>query len=213
MINISLKRFAWLVHPLALLPLALLAVDTALDNLSVNFIQDITERTGIPALVLLVLSIACTPLNTVFGWKWAVALRKPLGLYAFLYVCLHLLTFTALDYGLDWGAIATEVGEKRYILVGTAAFLLLVPLALTSNKAAMRRLGKNWKRLHLLVYAIVPLAVLHYLWLSKDPRPALLFGAATGVLLLLRLPVLRRAFSALRKPGASVDRQKTDTAM
>jgi sulfoxide reductase heme-binding subunit YedZ len=199
------------VHPLSLIPLALLAFDAAAGGLSVNPIQDLTLRTGSAALLLLMLCLACTPLNTLFGWKWAIALRKPLGLYSFLYVSLHLLVFAVADYGLNWGLIADAIAEKRYVLAGFAAFLLLLPLALTSTRGAMRRLGKRWKQLHWLIYPAALLAVLHYLWLSKVPYQPLLFGAVLVLLLLLRLPPLRRAVARLRpvqgghakQPGAA----------
>lgn len=189
----------WLVHLAALAPLAWLIWDYANQNLSINPIQDITSRTGKPAIILLVLSLACTPINTVFGLKRVIAFRKPLGLYAFLYVSLHLLTFGVLDYQLDWGLISEAITEKRFVLVGFTAFLLLVPLAITSTKGWQKRLGKNWKQLHKLVYLIAPLAVLHYVWLVKaDIRQPLLFGAAVALLLLLRVPAVRRAIATMR---------------
>ena len=194
------SRYTWiysLVHPAALFPLAWLVWDTLTNRLSINPIQDITHRTGYAAIVLLVLSLICTPANLLLGWKKVTALRKPLGLYAFLYVALHLSTF-GVDYGFDWGLISQTIAEKRYVLVGFAAFLLLVPLALTSTKYAMKRLGKNWKRLHYLVYLIAPLAVFHYLWLSKDPRQPLLFGGIVAALLLLRLPLVKRTVATAR---------------
>ena len=188
------------VHPLSLLPLALLIFDFAFNRLSVNPIQDLTLRTGKPALVLLLLCLACTPLKTLFGWKWVVALRKPLGLYSFLYVCLHLVIFVAVDYGLDAGLIGEAIAEKRYVLAGFAAFLLLLPLALTSTKGSMRRLGHWWKRIHWLIYPAALLAVLHFLWLSKIPFEPLLFGAALLALLALRLPALK-GWLAKRSPA------------
>lgn len=189
----------WLVHLAALAPLAWLIFDYVNQNLSINPIQDITSRTGKPAIILLVLSLACTPINTVFGLKRVIAFRKPLGLYAFLYVSLHLLTFSVLDYQLDWGLISEAITEKRFVLVGFTAFLLLVPLAITSTKGWQKRLGKNWKQLHKLVYLIAPLAVLHYVWLVKaDIRQPLLFGAAVALLLLLRVPAVRRAIATTR---------------
>jgi methionine sulfoxide reductase heme-binding subunit len=193
------------VHPLALLPLALLIFDAAMGQLSVNPIQDLTLRTGKPALVLLVLCLACTPAALLFGWKWAGALRKPLGLYSFLYVCLHLLIFVAVDYGLDAALIWEAVAEKRYVLAGFAAFLLLLPLALTSTRGMMRRLGRGWKPLHRLIYPAAILGVLHYLWLSKVPYEPLLFGAGLLVLLALRLPPVRRWIRALREPRPAKD--------
>jgi sulfoxide reductase heme-binding subunit YedZ len=196
---------SWLkiaVHPLSLLPLALLLFDAAMGRLSVNPIQDLTLRTGKPALYLLMLCLACTPANLLLGWKWAVALRKPLGLYGFLYVCLHLLIFVALDYGLNLALILDAVAEKRFVLAGFAAFLLLLPLALTSTKWSMRRLGRWWKRVHWLIYPAGILAVLHYLWLSKVPYEPLIFGAALAALLVVRLPAIRRWLAARRRPAA-----------
>ncbi len=187
------------VHPLSLLPLALLIFDTAMGRLTVNPIQDLTLRTGKPALYLLMLCLACTPASLLFGWKWATALRKPLGLYSFLYICLHLLIFAAVDYGLNLELIVEAVAEKRYVLAGFSAFLLLLPLALTSTKESMRRLGRRWKRLHLLIYPAGLLAVLHYLWLSKVPREPLIFAAVLLALLAVRLPAIRRRLAAGRQ--------------
>lgn len=198
------------VHPLSLLPLLLLLFDWGTGQLSVNPIQDLTRRTGYTALVLLMLCLACTPAATLFGWKWVGALRKPLGLYSFLYVCLHLLIFVYLDYGLDLGLIWQAVSEKRYVVAGFTAFLLLLPLALTSTKGAMRRLGRWWKRVHWLIYPAALLAVLHFLWLSKLPREPLLFGAALLALLALRLPPLRRRLQA-RRGAARRERTVAET--
>lgn len=189
------------VHGLALLPLGLLLLDAGLGRLSVNPIQDMTLRTGKAALILLMLSLACTPLNTLLGWKWALVLRKPLGLYSFLYVCVHLLIFAVADYGLDVRLIGQAISEKRYVLAGFASFLLLLPLALSSTRAAQRRLGRWWRRLHRLVYAAAALAVLHYLWLAKIWREPALWGVLLLVLLALRLPGVRRRLVPWRPPG------------
>jgi sulfoxide reductase heme-binding subunit YedZ len=204
----SLKKhtLGWLVHVGGLLPLAWLLWDTAQGQLTVNPIQDITTRTGEAALTLLVLSLACTPLNTLFGLKQVLPLRRPLGLYAFLYVCLHLLTFSVLDYGLDWNLIQQAIVEKRFVLVGFAAFLLLLPLAITSTKWWMRKLGKNWKQLHKLVYLAAPLAVLHFIWLVKsDYREPLIYGAIVIGLLALRAPAIRRAVAKARGRRRTAD--------
>lgn len=198
----ALNRWARIVvHPLSLLPLLLLAYDALAGRLSVNPIQDLTLRTGYVGLVLLMLCLACTPAALLLGWKWAGALRKPLGLYSFLYVCLHLLVFMVADYGLDWGLIWQAVAEKRYVLAGFAAFLLLLPLALTSTRWAMRRLGRWWKRLHWLIYPAGVLAVAHFLWLSKVPYEPLLFGAALLALLIVRAPPVRRWLRERRAPA------------
>jgi sulfoxide reductase heme-binding subunit YedZ len=188
-----------LTHVGALLPLALLIWDYWQDRLSVNPIQDITFRTGKPALVLLVLSLGCTPLNSLFGFKSALKVRRTLGLYAFLYVGLHLLTFVGLDYGFDLALIREAIFEKRYALVGFAAFLILLPLAITSTKGWMRRMGKYWKRLHRWVYLAALLAVLHFVWLVKsDIREPLIYAAIVATMLLLRIPGVRRMAAQLR---------------
>jgi len=186
-------------HIGAWVPLAVLIWDFLNDHLTANPIQEATFRTGKTALILLVLSLACTPLNTLFGLKRVRPLRRPLGLYAFFYVCVHLVIFAVVDYGLDVELIKQAIVEKRFVLVGFAAFLLLAPLAITSTKGWMRRLGKSWKELHRLVYVAALLVVVHFVWLVKaDIREPLLYGAAVGGLLLLRLPAVRRALAHLR---------------
>lgn len=192
-------KFQLLVHAGSLAPLAWLVFDFLRDNLTVNPIQAITLRTGKTALVLLVLSLATTPANTLFGFRPARKVRRALGLYAFLYAALHFLTFIGLDYGFDLDLIRGAIFEKRYALAGLAAFLLLVPLAVTSTRGWMRRLGKNWKLLHALVYPAGLLVVIHFVWLVKaDIREPLAFGAVVILLLAARLPVVRRQASRLR---------------
>ncbi len=201
-----LKR-NWLqvvVQVAALLPLLMLLWDWALNQLSPNPIQDAILRTGKPALVLLVLSLACTPINTIFGIKRVLALRRTLGLYAFGYACLHVLAFVGLDYGFDVGRVVGEIANRRYILAGFAAFLLLLPLAITSTRGWIRRLGKHWKRLHRLVYLATLLAVVHYLWLVKaDLREPLIYGGVVLFLLVVRLPPVRQSMLKLRSRRAS----------
>jgi methionine sulfoxide reductase heme-binding subunit len=195
----GLRWVRLLTHALCAVPFLLLLWDGWRGGLTVNPIQEITLRTGKTALVLLVLSLACTPLNRLLGWRWTVPLRRPLGLWGFFYVTLHLLTFVVVDYGLDAGLIWQAVVEKRFVLAGAGAFLLLLPLALTSTRGWMRRLGRNWSRLHRLIYLALPLAVLHYVWLVKaDRREPLLYGAAVLLLLVLRTPPVLRAGRSLR---------------
>jgi sulfoxide reductase heme-binding subunit YedZ len=194
--ELKFTKFQVLVHVGSLTPLVLLLWDFFTNNLTVNPIQDITFRTGKAALVILVLSLACTPLNTVFGWREVLRVRRALGLYAFMYVCLHFLTFIGLDYGFDLELIREAIFEKRYALMGFAAFLTLLPLALTSTKGWQKRLGKTWKSLHRWVYLAALLAVVHYVWLVKsDVREPLAYGGVVIVLLMLRLPILRRMVS------------------
>jgi sulfoxide reductase heme-binding subunit YedZ len=153
-----------------------------------------------------VLSLACTPLNALFGWREAIKRRRALGLYGFMYVTIHLLIFVNLDYGFAWSLILQTVFEKPYIVVGLTAFLLLIPLAMTSFDVWKARLGKNWKRLHSLVYWIAPLAVLHYAWAKKgdlfnltgDITRPLVYGLIVAFLLVFRIPPVRRFFASLR---------------
>jgi sulfoxide reductase heme-binding subunit YedZ len=188
-----------LTHAAALAPLALLAWDYAQDDLTANPIREVTLRTGKAALVLLVLSLACTPARTLFGFKQAIKLRRPLGLYAFMYAGLHGLTFVGLDFGFDIGLILEEIGQRRFVQAGMVTFLLLLPLAVTSTRGWMRRLGKNWRRLHRLVYLAALAAVVHFVWLTKgDIREPLLYGAAVALLLVARIPAVRDRVRGLR---------------
>lgn len=163
-------------------------------------IREVTLYTGKAAIIILVLSLACTPLNIIFGWSQLTALRKPLGLYAFLYVSLHLLVFVYLDYGLQLGAITEAILEKRYALVGFVAFLILLPLALTSTKWAMKRLGKRWKTLHKGAYLAAILAVLHYFWLVKNAyAQPILFATILTILFAVRWQPIKNKFTEWRK--------------
>ncbi|HJS28263.1 MAG TPA: protein-methionine-sulfoxide reductase heme-binding subunit MsrQ [Anaerolineales bacterium] len=197
-----LGRFTWnqvAVFFIALLPFANLAYDAYSGGLTFNPIQEATFRTGKLALIFLLLSLACTPLNTIFGWRGSIRYRRMLGLFAFFYASIHFLIFVALDYGLSWPLIKEAILEKRYAVVGFSAFLILLPLALTSTKGWQKRLKKGWKRLHQLVYLAGILVIIHFVWLVKsDVREPLLWGTALAVLLALRIPPVRRAASRLR---------------
>ncbi|RME81133.1 MAG: sulfoxide reductase heme-binding subunit YedZ [Caldilineae bacterium] len=207
-------QFQTLVHLGALAPFLALLLDIARDNLSVNPIQDITFRTGKAALVLLVLTLAATPLNTVFGFRAAIRARRALGLYAFGYALLHFLIFSMVDYGLDLPLIWVETLEKPYIYVGFSAFLILLPLALTSTRGWQRRLGRTWKRLHRLVYMAGILVIIHYVWVVKaDIRQPLAWGVVVLILLAARLSPLRRYLTRLRSRLRSrLQRRRRPTA-
>jgi len=193
------RWFRLLVHIAALVPFALLVWDGAHNHLTANPIQEITYRTGRNALKLLIVSLACTPAATFLGLRAALLVRRPLGLYAFFYATLHFLTFTVVDYGLDWGLIKQAIVEKRYVLAGFSAFLFLIPLAVTSTKGWQRRLRHSWRPLHRLVYVSAILAIVHFVWLVKaDIRRPLMYGAVLAVFLALRLPPIRRALLRLR---------------
>lgn len=197
--RLHFTRFQVFVHLAALAPLAWLAWDVGRGNLSVNPIQDITFRTGKAAIVLLIASLACTPANTVFGFRQAIKVRRALGLYAFGYALIHLFIYIGLDYGFDFRLIWLELTEKRYVLVGFATFLILLPLAITSTKGWQKRLRRRWKTLHKWVYLAGVLALFHYIWVQKaDIRQPLLWGALLILLLALRIPYVRTRAAQLR---------------
>ena len=188
-----------LTHLGAIAPLAWLLWQYFNGVFWVNPIQDLTLRTGKAALVLLVLTLACTPVNTLLGWRPALKNRKWLGLYAFGYASIHFAIFVWLDYGFDPQLLQEAIFEKRYALVGFAAGLLMLPLAITSTRGWQRRLGQRWKKLHRLVYASGVLAIVHYVWLVKaDIRTPLTFGAIVGLLLLFRWRPVRQQLIKLR---------------
>ena len=181
-------------HIGALLPLALLVWDYWTFQLSADPIREATLRTGKAALTLLVLSLACTPLNIIFGWKQLLPLRRTLGLYAFMYATLHGLIFVGIDYAFDLELILEAILRKPYALAGLAAFLIMVPLALTSNRWSVDKLGKKWTLLHRLAYLAAIVAVVHFAWLVKQAytRP-LIYATALAVLLAIRVrPVKER---------------------
>ncbi len=145
-------------------------------------------------LRLLLLSLAITPIRRHFGWHQIIRLRRTLGLFAFGYATLHLATFVGLDHFFAWDAIAEDVFERPWVTLGSLAWLGLLPLAATSTRASMRRLGKRWGVLHRVVYVSAGCAILHYLWLVKvDYRAPLIHGALLAALLALRFVPQRRA--------------------
>jgi sulfoxide reductase heme-binding subunit YedZ len=189
-----------LAHVAGLAPLVLLAIGYLADALGADPLRTLTLRTGTIGLILLVAALACTPANTLFGWRRAVQIRRPLGLYAFTYISLHLLLYAVYDGALDLELIWRDLGERRAMAIGLLAFLALVPLAITSTTGWQRRLGKRWRQLHWLVYLAVPLSVLHFYWLDRDIKTEpLIYAVIVGMLLALRVRPLRRAFTRLRR--------------
>lgn len=182
------------VFLLCLLPLLLLVMDALRGDLTANPIENLTHRTGWWALALLLVTLAVTPVRRLTGWNGIVKLRRMIGLFAFLYATLHVAIYFGLDQLLSFRYIAEDIVERPYITVGFTAWLVMVPLALTSTRGWIRRLGRRWQRLHRLVYLSAALAILHFLWLVKaDTREPLLFAAAFAVLMLLRLPARENA--------------------
>ncbi len=188
------------VHAGALLPLGLLIAAYALGRLSVDPIREVTLRTGRTALVLLLLSLACTPLR-LLGLSQAATLRRPLGLYAAFYALLHLSVFAVWDYGVQFDLIWLDLRYNRFLQIGLAALLILIPLAITSTHRWRQRLGRTWTWLHRLVYAATALAVVHfYRAVKADRRVPLIYGGVLALLLLFRLPWVQRALRRARSP-------------
>lgn len=172
-----------------LTPLARLLWLTVMGGLGANPIEFITRSTGTWTLVGLLVTLGVTPLRRLTGWNGLIRFRRMLGLFAFFYACLHFTTYIWLDQFFDPASIVKDIAKRPFITVGFSAFVLLLPLAATSTQKMMRRLGRNWQRLHRLVYLIALLGVLHYLWLvKKDIAQPLVYGAILLVLLALRLP-------------------------
>ena len=215
-LQIAIHLYAWSA-------VARLILEFSTGTLSVNPIQEFEQRTGRQALTLLVLSLACTPLSTLFKWTEPIKRRRTLGLYAFMYAALHAIIFVDLDYGLAWSRMASTVFQKPYIIVGVLSFIFLTPLALTSFDVWKKRLGRNWKRLHQMVYLIAPLVILHYAWSKKgnifllqgDEIRPFVYGLVVLIFLVFRIPVLRKMFASfsLRRlfPGKA-GQSKADSA-
>ncbi|EGV18892.1 protein-methionine-sulfoxide reductase heme-binding subunit MsrQ [Thiocapsa marina] len=191
-----------LVFMLCLMPFGLLIARGASGALGPNPVEAITHFTGDWTLRLLLATLAVTPLRRLTGHVWLVRYRRMLGLFTFFYAVLHFTTYLWLDRFFDLGAIAEDVLKRPYITVGFAAFVLMVPLAITSTQGWVRRLGRRWKTLHRAVYAIGVLGVLHYLWLVKaDLLEPAIYGVILAVLLGLRVPWgdLSRRLAARRR--------------
>jgi methionine sulfoxide reductase heme-binding subunit len=188
------------VFVLCCLPLANGIWDGYTGGLGVNPVEAITHRTGDWALRLLLATLAVTPMRHLTGWQPLGRVRRMLGLFAFFYACLHMLVYFVLDAGLSLAWLLDDVLKRPYVTAGFTAFCLLLPLALTSTDAMVRRLGgRRWRSLHRLVYPAAGAAVLHFLWLVKaDLSEPLLYLAILAVLLALRLPPIVAGLRAMR---------------
>ncbi|MCQ9379616.1 sulfite oxidase heme-binding subunit YedZ [Methyloversatilis sp. XJ19-49] len=176
------------------MPLLWLAFGAGTDRLGANPIEYITRATGDWTLRLLLVTLAVTPLRQITGWHWLVRLRRMLGLYAFFYASLHLLTYLWLDQFFDFEGIVKDIIKRPFITIGFGAFLLLLPLAVTSTNGMVRRLGgRAWQRLHKLVYVVGVLGVAHYWWLvKKDLTEPILYACILATLFGVRLWHARR---------------------
>jgi sulfoxide reductase heme-binding subunit YedZ len=202
------QQIRWVIKPalfiLALLPLAFLIYRALNDDLGANPIETINRYTGDWVLRFLLITLAVTPLRRLTGWNGLLRYRRMLGLFAFFYACVHFLSWVWLDQYFVLADIVQDVAKRPYITVGFASFLMLIPLALTSTNAMIRRLGaKRWQQLHRLVYLIGIGGVVHFLWLVKsDIREPLVYGAVLALLLGFRLWGKRRRMPDAISSGA-----------
>jgi sulfoxide reductase heme-binding subunit YedZ len=173
----------------ALVPVTWLAVDSAMGRLGANPIETLLHRTGWWGLTFLMLTLAVTPLRQLTGIGWLVKLRRTLGLYAFFYATLHFSVYIGIDQFFAWEYIVEDIAERPYITLGFAALLIMLPLALTSTKTMVKRLGgKRWSRLHKLIYGSAVLGVIHFFWLVKaDLREPAIFAAILTLMLGYRI--------------------------
>lgn len=168
-----------------LLPLGLMVYDGFQNNLTADPIEEILHRTGIWTLRILLLTLAMTPLKVLSGSVVFIRIRRMVGLFTFFYACLHLTVYVWLDLGLNWSHFFEDVVERPYITVGMLAWLLMLPMAITSNKKMMRKMGLNWKRLHQSIYVVIALGCLHFIWLVKSDITEPLIYSIIGLILLL----------------------------
>jgi len=204
--------FPWLkpgVFVGALVPLVGLVLQVFKGTLGADPVAIGLNRLGLLALVFLLASLACTPAKLVFGWTWPIRLRRMLGLFAFFYATLHLVTYVTIDQRFDWPVLWADVTQRKFMVVGFGAFLLLLPLAVTSTDASVRRLGyRRWKALHRLAYLAAVMAAVHFLWRVKlDIREPLIYALVLTALLLVRV------VDAVRTRRAKAQRAQTASAL
>lgn len=198
---LTTKQVSWLksaVFIAALIPLLRMVYLTVTDQL-VDPLEFITRGTGDWTLYFLCFTLAVTPLRRLSGWNWLIKFRRMLGLYTFFYGLLHFITFLWFDHFFDLKEMWKDVLKRPFITVGFIAFVLLIPLAITSTNGMIKRLGgKRWQWLHRLIYVIAPLAILHFWWMKAGKHnftQPIIFGAIVGLLLMMRL------WWMLRKPA------------
>lgn len=187
----------WMVFVLSLLPVLRLIALGLQEKLTANPIEFITRATGDWTLYFLCLTLAITPLRRLTGLTALIRFRRMLGLFTFFYASLHFLTFIWFDHFFDLAEMMLDILKRPFIAMGFSAFMLLVPLALTSNDAMLRQLGRRWSLLHRLIYPIAILALLHFWWMRAGKHnfaEPLVMSVVIAVLLALRLMWLRRDF-------------------
>jgi sulfoxide reductase heme-binding subunit YedZ len=198
---LALKVMLWLG---ALAPGAWLVAGVFTGGLGVNPIEKLTHVTGMTTLVLLMLTLSVSPIRRITGWNPVIKLRRPLGLFTFSYGAAHFSIWFVFDMVFDFGYMIADIMERRFITVGMAALLVMLPLALTSTRGWIRRLGRKWATLHRAVYLAGLLGVVHYFWLVKaDTRLPWLFALLLAGLMVFRLPQLKSRARRARSDNTS----------
>lgn len=184
----QLFHFRVILFILCLIPLMRLIWLGFHNDLTANPIEFIERSTGYWSLFMLLATLSLTPVRLLSGTAWPLQYRRMLGLFMFFYACMHIATYLWLDYSFYWSDIAKDIVKHPYVLIGALAFLLTVPLAVTSNQWMIKLLRNRWKPLHRLVYVIAILGVVHFLWLvKKDLREPLLYTGILALLLAIRI--------------------------
>ncbi len=203
-----MKKLLWLRVALSVIclgPFAQLVYNALTDNLGANPIDAITLHTGSWALIFLIATLSVTPLRKISGWNALVKFRRMLGLFAFFYATLHFMTFVVLDHFFDFNAIVKDVMKRPYVTAGFTGFVLLIPLAITSTKGMIRRLGKRWRQLHRLIYIAAIAGVIHFYWLVKaDIRRPVQYGFVLALVLGYRLYASAKTAHGRRLPQSSL---------
>lgn len=193
------NRLQWFVHISSVVPLFVLFFDGFTNQLTANPIQEITQRTGRIAIIWLLFSLTCTPLNNIFGLTPFSQVRRPLGLYSAFYSVLHASTYFILDYGLNFQLILKDILEKPFLVLGLLGFIFILVLAFTSTKKSMKKLGKKWITIHKLVYPAAIILVFHFILALKFINSlAITISLFLFALLLVRLPLVRKLFKQRR---------------
>jgi len=187
-ITLNIRNIKRIVFIVCIWPLISIVLSTYMDKLGANPVQFIERHFGKWTLIFICLTLSITPLSIIAKQKFLISFRRMFGLYSFFYACIHLLAYIWIDYMFDWIEIAKDISKHRFVLIGTAAWLLMLPLALTSTNKMIMRLKQNWKKLHRLIYLIAIFGVLHFFWLvKKDYSEPILYACIVFFLLLFRL--------------------------
>jgi sulfoxide reductase heme-binding subunit YedZ len=181
------------------------------NTLPIVLDRHLVIRFGAVGLGFLLASFSITPIGILTGKTNLKPIRRPLGVYGFCYIALHLLAYAWLSNYFDWALILRDIGERRAMSVGLLAFALLIPLALTSTNGWQKRLGRRWKVLHRLVYFAVPLSILHYFWLERDIKDwVFVYSALVAILFLFRYPAIRQTIARTRQPSRMITGENKD---